>query len=34
MSRLTYYFTKHGGVVRVTVLGERQYSWDLQQGGL
>ena len=25
---------RHGGVVRGTVLGERQYPWDLQQGGL
>ena len=33
MSKFTYYFLRHGGVVRGTVLGERQYSWDLQQGG-
>ena len=34
MSKFTYYFVRHGGVVRGTVLAERQYSWDLQQGGL
>ena len=34
MSKFTYYFLRHGGVVRETVLGERQYSWDLQQGSL
>ena len=34
MSKFAYYFLRHGGVVRGTVLGERQYSWDLQQGGL
>ena len=34
MSKFTYYFLRHGGVAHGTVLGERQYSWDLQQGGL
>ena len=34
MSKLTYYFIKHGGIVCGTVTGKRQYSWDLQQGGL
>ena len=34
MSRFTYYFLRHGGVVNGTILGEKQYSWDLEQGGL
>ena len=34
MSKFTHYFIRHGGVVRGKVVGEREHSWDLEQGGL
>ena len=34
MSKVTYYFIRHGRVVSGKVVGEREHSWDLEQGGL
>ena len=34
MSRFVYYFLRHGGTVTGRVIGSREYSFDLEQGGL
>ena len=34
LSKLTFFFLKHGGTLTVKVTGERRYSFDLPQGGM
>ena len=34
MSRYVYFFMRRGGTVEAEVTGPREYSWDLEQGGL
>ena len=34
LSKLTFFFLKHGGTLTVKVMGERRYSFDLAQGGM
>ena len=34
LSKLTFFFLKHGGTLTVQVTGERRYSFDLAQGGM
>ena len=34
LSKLTFFFLKHGGTLTVKVTGERRYSFDLAQGGM
>ena len=34
LSKLTFFFLKHGGMLTVKVTGERRYSFDLAQGGM
>ena len=34
MSRFVYFFLRHGGTVTGRVVGSREYSFDLEQGGL
>ena len=34
LSKLTFFFLKHGGTLTVKVTGERRYSSDLAQGGM
>ena len=34
LSKLTFFFLKHGGTLKVKVTGERRYSFDLAQGGM
>ena len=34
MSRFVYYFLRHGRTVTGRVIGSREYSFDLEQGGL
>ena len=34
MSRFVFFFLRHGGTVELEVAGPREYSWDLEQGGL
>lgn len=34
LSKYTFFFLKNGGTLAVKVTGERQYSYDLEQGGL
>ena len=34
LSRFLHYFLRHGGTVTGGVTGTRQYSFDLEQGGL
>ena len=33
-SKFTYYLIRHGRVVGAKIVGEREHSWDLEQGGL
>ena len=34
MSRYLYYFMRHGGTVTGRVIGSREHSFDLEQGGV
>ena len=34
LSKLTFFFLKHGGTLTIKVMGERRYSFDLAQGGM
>ena len=34
LSKLTFFFLKHGATLTVKVTGERRYSFDLPQGGM
>ena len=34
LSKLAFFFLKHGGTLTVKVTGERRYSFDLAQGGM
>ena len=34
LSKLTFFFLKHGDTLTVKVTGERRYSFDLAQGGM
>ena len=34
LSKLTFFFLKHGGTLTVKATGERRYSFDLAQGGM
>ena len=34
MSKLTYFFLKHGGHIKCEITGGKKYSKDLEQGGL
>ena len=34
LSKLTFFFLKHGVMLTVKVTGERRYSFDLPQGGM
>ena len=34
MSKLLFFFLRNGGNVSRTVIGSKQYSWDLPQGGV
>ena len=34
MSKLTYFFLKHGGHIKCEITGGEKYSKDLEQGGL
>ena len=34
MSKYTYFFIRHGGIVKARVSGPRRYSEDLDQGGV
>ena len=34
LSKLTFFFLKHGATLTVKVTGERRYSFDLLQGGM
>ena len=34
LSKLTFFFLKHGGTLTVKVTGERRYSFGLAQGGM
>ena len=34
LSKLTFFFLKHGVMLTVKVTGERRYSFDLAQGGM
>ena len=34
LSKITYFYLKHGGDLLVKIIGKRQYSRDLSQGGM
>ena len=34
LSKITYFYLKHGGDLLVEIIGKRQYSRDLPQGGM
>ena len=34
MSKLTYFFLKHGGHIKCEITGGKKYSKNLEQGGL
>ena len=34
LSKVTYFYLKHGGDLLVEIIGKRQYSRDLPQGGM
>ena len=34
LSKICYFYQKHGGTIIVRITGERQYSKDLVQGGM
>ena len=34
MSKLTYFFLKHGGHIKCEITGGKKYSKDFEQGGL
>ena len=34
LSKITYFYLKHGGDLLVKIIGKRQYSRDLPQGGM
>ena len=34
LSKLTYFYLKHGGDLLVNIIGERRFSHDLNRGGL
>ena len=34
LSKLTFFFLKHGGTLTVKVMGEKRYSFDLAEGGM
>ena len=34
MSKLTYFFLKHGGHIKCEITGGKKYLNDLEQGGL
>ena len=34
LSKITYFYLKHGGYLLVEIIGKRQYSRDLPQGGM
>ena len=34
LSKITYFYRKHGGDLPVEIIGKRQYSRDFPQGGM
>ena len=34
LSKITYFYLKHGGDILVKIIGKKQFSKDLPQGGM